>query len=354
MDPLVKKLIESFGGSDKMLSEDASKQLNEMLTSFVEEKVKDKTAELEAKTKELDEGYQLALSETEKSLLGECEKTINEMLSVHAQKESIMFEAIDRYKTETTGIAVDVSKQYKNAIAEEASRMIAEHQEQIQNASMDVVRRFKESHLKQQKQNLLKEVQAFKEDMLSKTEQYLSEKISKIVPNHIMESAVENAALKPLVEGFVGVMNNNYLDVDASGMKTLKKAKDDNRCLSESVNSKTKENMKLSGQVKKLEKELKISKLIEGLSHNVKGKARTILESKSSKDIDNEWSKIKDTLINESVTAPKRTKATDKKVLAEKIEAKKIEATRVLSESKKVPTGVFDNEIASWAANMRK
>jgi len=329
---LVDKLIESFGGDLKNVSEEAKKSLTEMFDKILEDKVVERTSELS-------EGHTNALKQTEEAMLEEVGDFSKLMVERFKAKEQAFHEIISEYNQMVESEVVTISEEYKTFLTDASIKTIQEHQDKIEEIALTEAKTYKT----EQEADLQNEVKSFRKNLLEKVDQYLETKIQENIPKSIMESAVEVAALKPLVEGVVKVMNSSYIDIDSSGMEAIKTAKRQNRSITESLNVKSKENMKLATKVVKLEKQVKISTLIESLPTSVKAKAKTMLES--SNNVEKEWNNIKDSLITESVE--KRTP------VVKPSESKKQKLMEKVNHSETQELKGFEAEIAGYATSMK-
>jgi hypothetical protein len=309
-----KKVLEKlFEGVDKkFLSEEAKSKVSQMIDDLVETRVKAKTLELEEKVKTL-ESKESIIKEKEKIVVEEAKKLAAKLGREFIAREKVMLEEVALYKKQTEKvvekIVLESCSDYKNQV----EKIALEEAQNLQTALEEVLIEQAVEAKKLQEAELAKEVSVFRESLVNKVSEFMEAELTKNIPQDIMESAAENAALKPLVEGMINTFGKNYIQLDSTSMEVIKEAKAELNKLSEAYNVKVKESVKLSAQVRELEKKMKLESLTRGMTSSQKDKVCKILEGYNVNEIDEKFSQIRDIVIAESVRTPSRISKTELK-----------------------------------------
>lgn len=305
MEHLKKALGES-------LSEEAATQIGSYLDTLVTDRTKaatlDASTKLESATKEIADLKQ-KLSEQEKAFQTEAESFAGELAEAFKKKEDILFEEIENYKGETLKVVEQTATEYRAQVEQMVEQVAEEYRVGMDKyrASLETVMSEEASNFrKQQEAALAKDVKAYREDLLEKLDKYLESQLTDAIPSEVMEAAVKAKAYEGLVQGMVEAFQKNYIKLDSTGYEALKDAKKENESLAENFNAKVKESVTLTAKVRELEKEVKITKLTEGMTQTQKQRARKLLESATATDVERKFDAVKDFIIKESVkqTAP--------------------------------------------------
>lgn len=358
------KIFESMGISEKLQSTEIQGQVSAILEEIVKNRVEALTLEMAQKESALLEKAELAakdLKDKEDILTEEAKQFALSLQEEMAQKEAIMLEEINTYKSEVESVLAEEAKMFREEVEKAVLEEAVEHRTSIESILLEEVENYKKflegvvleeasSYISEQEQHLAKEVGTFKESMVKKVGEYFESELPKRIPKNIMEAAVKQAALAPLVEGIIDTFGKNYVKLDTQNYDIIKESKAEIEKLSESVNAKLKDIVNLQAKNAILEKKAKITELVEGMTVAAKGKAVALLESCSTvEEVTNKFNQIKDIVITESVAAKKvEVKATEKPavVLSESAK-KKIESIKAPADKNKDP------EMAQWESKLK-
>lgn len=307
------------------LNEDIASEISEHIDQLVSDRSAAETLELSEKVKKLEKankGLKETVAKQEKEFKEEAEKFATELAEAFAQKESILFEELENYKTESVKVIQEVSQEYREAVEQMVLEETAEYRGELETIMTEAAKDFR----LQQEAALAEDVNAYQQDVLEKLDQFLEAELPNNIPEGLLEAAAKNQALEEIVEGVMGVFSEKSIKLDEASEKVLKDARNEYENLSESYNAKVKEAVALTAKVRELEKEVKLSRLTEGMTATQKKNARKLLESATASDIEKRFEGIKDLVIKESVKAqPTRTKKPVEKVEPTKQAAKQLQ-----------------------------
>jgi len=322
---IIEELFESFDA--KLVSEELKDSVRGMIDSLVETRVKALTADLEEKENAfLSEAEKLKAeyAEKESKLLEQIEakeKILEEEANAFAEKvaktltekEAIMVDESENYRKHVEQIVNEEGGLFKETLEKIVTEEAEEYRKYIEKIALEEAVSFKAM----QESALAKEVGEFKASMVESISEFLESELEKNIPAEIMEAEVKLAAYEPLIENMIGVFSDNYIKLDSTSYGVIKEARKENQELSESVNAKVKETVRLQNQVKELEKSIKIKELTEGMTQVQKETASKLMESCSNaSDVEKEFKKVKDIIIESSVKTeqakPKVQKAAPK------------------------------------------
>jgi cell division protein FtsB len=351
-------VAELFKGIDqKLISEEVKAKVIEMINKSVDARVEAKTNDVLAQNKTLvaENTKLVAEMETLKKEVEEKEAFLKEAASdfgknlaeEFAEKEEVLFETLKEYQNVTEQILQETAEQYKGILENEAFEAAQEYKVFVEATSMEAAAQFRKMREAADAEQLTK----FKSDIIEKADQYIQSELKKTIPQNIMEAAAEAAALKPLVESMVNVIEKHGISVDKTGFETLKAAKTENTKLSESLNVKTQETVKLGARVKELEKQVKLTQLTEGMTQAQKSKAVKLLESCSVEELEPKFKAIKDIIVEQSAK-PKTVSAKDVPSQAAVDVANK-QVNRIV-ESINKPVDGKSQEMEVWAENLAR
>lgn len=307
---IIEELFEGFDA--KLVSDDLKETVRGMIDSLVESRVSALTTDLEEK-----EALFIAEAEKLKADFAEKEAKLLESISTKekileeeanafaetvaktlAEKEAIMVQESENYRKHVEGIVGEEGKLFKESLESIVVEEAEAYRKHIEEIALQEATSFKTM----QDSALAEEVSAFKASMVESISEFLEAEIEKSIPAEIMEAEVKLAAYEPLVESMISVFGENYIKLDSTSYDVIKEARKENKELSESVNAKVKENVRLMSEVKNLEKSIKIKELTEGMTQVQKETANKLMESCSNAaDVEKEFAKVKDIIIESSV-----------------------------------------------------
>jgi hypothetical protein len=369
---VLEKLFESIGVSEKLQSPEVKSQVESLIEELVTARAKAFTEDADMKEKTLLEAAEELkdqFNEKEKVLTTEAQKFAEELAKEMVAKEAIMLEELDKYKAEVEqtikeeaadyrksleGIVEEEAKAYKESIEKIVLEEADNYKKMLETVAIEEANNF----AKNQEQTLHEEVGVFKEDLINKVSAFMESELKGSIPETIMESAQELAAMKPLVEGIVSTFGKNYVKLDDASYKLIKEARTENEKLSESVNKKTQDIVNMTARLQSLEKKSKLFELTEGMTVAQRKRAEKILESYKADEIQEKFEAVKDIILAESATpkvvskdsstvAPKQTT-----VLSESAQ-KKVEKLKseLIVEGKTVNV---NPEISQWSNTLNR
>ena len=350
-------VAEIFKGVDqKLISEEVKAKVAEMISKTVDARVGAKTDDVQAKNKKLEEENAKLIAEMaalkkdveeKEDFLKEAAADFGKNLATEfAEKEAILFETVKEYQAATTEVLKETAEEYKQMLEGEALGAAGEYKEFVESTAQEAAAEFKKMRQEADANMLTK----FKTDLLEKADEYIKSELKKTIPQNIMEAAAKAAALEPLVEGMIHIIEKHGISVDKTGFETLKAAKQENVKLSESFNTKAQENVKLGARVKELEKQVKLTSLTEGMTQAQKSKAVKFLESCSVEELESKFKAIKDIIIEESVK-PKQVSVKDVKTSQAAVDAANKQVNRIV-ESINKPAEGKTSEMDMWTTNL--
>lgn len=314
-DDVIKELFEGFDAS--LVSDDLKEKVKGMVDALVDSRVKAQTTELAEKEayfleqietlkKEHEESVAKTIAECDakqKILEEEAQNFADKVAKTLAEKEAIMVEESENYRKHAESIVAQEAQSYRDLLEGIVVEECGTYREYIEDIALQEAVAYK----KQQEEALAQEVGEFKSGMVDSISQFLEAELEKNIPAEIMEASVKLSAYEPLVEKMIGVFGESYIKLDTTSYDVISEARKENEELSESVNAKAKENVRLQTQVNDLKKTLKIGELTEGMTEMQKAKASKLLESCSTaKDVEGEFKKVQDLIIESSVKDEKK------------------------------------------------
>jgi len=350
-------VAELFKGIDqKLISEEVKAKVVEMINTAVDARVGAKTNGVVSSNKTLvAENAKLILDMANlREDVAEKEKFLKEaafdlgknMMSEFQEKEEILFETLKEYQGDAETVLKETAQQYRDMIEFETLGAAGEYRTFVESIAQEAAGEFKQSRQIADAESLTK----FKTDLLEKADQYIQGQLKEVIPKNIMEAAAKAAALEPLVENMVHVIEKHGISIDKTGYETFKAAKEENVKLSEAFNTRTQENVKLAARVKALEKQVKLTSLTESMTQAQKSKAVKLLESCSVEELEARFKTIKDIIITESVK-PKQVSVRDVEVQKATELVAKRQVDRIF-ESINKPADGKTSEMDAWASNL--
>lgn len=152
------------------------------------------------------------------------------------------------------------------------------------------------------KQEKEQEMETFVEGMIDKLDEYLELQVSKLISTDLIESSAKIAVLEPIVNGFKSVMEENYIKFDEDQFGLLKESRSEILNLREQLAESVEAQMKMNKSFKSLEKDVKISKVCEGLTESQRERAIKLLEDCEVSEVETRFSMIRDMIISEDVS----------------------------------------------------
>jgi hypothetical protein len=310
MDKVVLEQI--FEGLDKnLVSAELRQKVSEMIEGVVKTRVEALTQELAAKealfieeagkVKAEFEAKEAALLEQiaqkEKVLEEEAVAFAEKVATGINEKEAIMVEEVENYRKQVEGLVAEEASAYRDHL----EAIVKEESENYKNYVESIALEEARNHKTQQDAVLAKEVGEFKKEMVDKISEFFEAELVKNIPQEVMESAVKLSAYEPLVESIMGVFSKNYIKLDTTSYEVIKEARKTNEDLTQSLNAKVKDNVRLAARVKDFEKKSKISDITEGLTIEQRKKAVQLLENYNLEEIDAKFAQVKDIIIESSV-----------------------------------------------------
>lgn len=347
---IVDKLFESAG--TEVLSEETKEQIKHMIDAKVEARLAEATKQLKEKENNLKkwlEEQNRQLREKEFALEEVAESFAKQCADEMKEKEAIMFESLKEFKQQAEIIIAESSQEFKNNILETTLQECAEYKTAIEEETIKETITHISEYKKLQEAALAKEVDTAKATIVDRMSKYLDTKVQEAIPAKVMEAAVEAAAYRPLVENMIKTFAQGYVKFDSTGYTAIKEAKAEASRLSESVNAKTKDIVRLTSKVKELERSQKILSLCEGLTAKQRTQAKVLLEKVETENLDEAFNKLKKNLIEESVRVqPQVQKNTEsaKKQLEKLQESVVNKDTQVVSD--------VSSEIDEWAKSVNR
>lgn len=358
---VIKELFEGFDA--KLVSDDLKEKVKTMIDSLVESRVAALTTELEEKEKaflEQAEAFKKEYEDKESKLIAELDSKqaileeeaqafADKVAKTLAEKEAIMVEESENYRKHAESIVSEEAKAYRDLLEKIAIEECGVYREYLENIALEEAVNYKKQH----EAALAQEVGEFKSEMVENISEFLETELEKSIPQDIMEAAVKVSAYEPLIEGMIKTFGESYIKLDTTSYDVIKEARKENEELSESVNAKVKENVRLQSEVKDLEKKIKIVELTEGMNEKQKAKASKLLEScTSAKDVESEFKKVQDLIIESSVKE-------EKNVVEDKKPTKKVSQKKNLSEAaqkkiEKIQNSNLNESVDPEMAEMKK
>lgn len=187
------------------------------------------------------------------------------------------------------------------------------------------------------------ELETFVEGIIEKLDEYLDLEISKALPDDQIENSAKIAVLEPIVHGFKSVMQENYIKFDEEQFGLLKESRSEILKLRDQLAESVKDQMDMNKSFKSLEKDVKISKVCEGLTESQRERASKLLEGCDASEVEKRFSMIRDMVITEE-------KSSNEEYVAEEVEETQKSASgqqvdKVISEEVEIDTDVVDEEI---------
>lgn len=337
---LREKVSAMIEGVVKTRVEALTKDLAEKEAIFMEEAGKIK-AEYEAKEKALTE----QIAQKEKILEDEAMSFAEKATASLREKEEIMVEEVETYRKHVEVLVAEEASAYRDHL----EQIVKEESENYKSVIESIALEEASNHKLQQDTLLANEVGAFKKELVEKVSEFFEAELTKNIPEGIMEAAVKLSVYEPLVENMINVFGQSYVKLDTTSYEVIKEARKENENLSQSINAKVKDNVRLQARVKELEKKSKLAELTEGMTSDQKKKATQLMESYNIEELEAKFSQVKDIVVENSV----KTAADADKSTASKLQPLSEAAQKKIEKLKSQTDGLGD-EMAGYVNRLRR
>ena len=191
------------------------------------------------------------------------------------------------------------------------------------------------------------EVQDFKDYIIENLDVYLDKEVKTLLPESYIEDRAKAETLAPIVAGFKKVMEENYIKFDEENFGLLKEAKEELIKSRKEIERLTESSLSTHKEITDMKRQVKISKVCEGLDVVQCERAVRLLENCDVDMIEEKFSYIRDEIIN----APASRKEVVKESVvsktvknAEKVKSHKGEAV-ILDEDVNAPEDLDMDEL---------
>ena len=134
---------------------------------------------------------------------------------------------------------------------------------------------------------------------------YLDVELQNLVPQDLTEAAAKVAIYEPIVESIMGTFEQNYIKCDTKSFNLLKESRKVIADTRAELTEKTEQLMSLNKKYGEVARQMKISKVCEGLTPKQYERAVKLLEGTDTSKIDSQFAVIRDLVISEEVSTPK-------------------------------------------------
>lgn len=229
-------------------------QLEESVTALIDEKAKIR-AELmvEEETKRLE-----ALAEEY------VEMRVSEKLTEETKKLQESFdERTKEFKEVTTEKLQEMSEKYVAMKLEEA----------VTAKTQELVEEFESKYEK------------LEESVIDNLDKFIDLEISSKIDSDLIKQVAINEAYKPIVNGIIELIENNFVQLDKDGTKIVEAAEAKVSEVSTKLDESYSEKVKLQTKIDELKTELLISKKVSGLTESQKEKVVAMFEGKDYTEV---------------------------------------------------------------------
>jgi hypothetical protein len=147
-----------------------------------------------------------------------------------------------------------------------------------------------------------KEIEEYKEWLEEKMDQYLDQELKEMLPEETIEHRAKADVLEPIVSGFKKVMEENHIKFDEENFSLIKEAKEELIKQSKEIERLTEGKMGVSKELDDFKRQVKISKVCEGLTEDQSERAVRLLEDCDVDAIEEKFSYIRQDIINASTS----------------------------------------------------
>lgn len=304
-------------------SELLTEQQKEKITTLINETV---DSRVKAKETLLTEEFE----KKEQVLKAEVDSEKERLLKESEENEKILVEEAEKYKEELENTVLEKTKLYKENLEKSLLETADQYKKEIEEVVVAEATEYKERNDKA----LVEEVKKFKGVLIEKISDYIEAKLEANIPSEILESHAKLEVYEPLVKNIMESFSSNFIKLDDTSYQIVKESKNEIKRLEEELQESLKKNVTLSKEKIEVEKKYKIEALTEGLTNDQKQKARKLLEGYDLKELDGQFNKVRDIII-ESNSSKKVEENVEQ--LNEETEKTK---TKTLKEEKKTPNVV--------------
>lgn len=142
------------------------------------------------------------------------------------------------------------------------------------------------------------EVQSFKDYIIENLDVYLDKEVKTLLPESYIDDRAKAETLAPIVAGFKKVMEENYIKFDEENFGLLKEAKEELIKSRKEIERLTESSLTTHKDLVELKRNVKISKVCEGLDSTQRERAVRLLESCDVDMIEEKFSYIREEIIN--------------------------------------------------------
>lgn len=235
-------------------------------------------------------------------------------------------EITEGFKSKLTD-TISVALSEKDAEIEKGKALLKEAATKIDTLETEV-KQIKETVL----EDVSKEVTAFKESLVEKMDSFLEAEMKTLVPENLIESEAKLEIYEPLVEGFKSTIAGFGIKIDSEGHNLLKDAKKEIERLSEEVNQKTENFMKLESVAGKLLAKTTLMEKCSGLTNEQAEKINVIFAGKDVEEINEKFDSIRDLIVNEK-TETKTVPTKVEETVNEEVKDENTDEMKMLQES---------------------
>jgi hypothetical protein len=193
------------------------------------------------------------------------------------------------------------------------------------------------SAITEEKEN---EIEEYKTWLEEKLDTYLDQELKEMLPESTIEDKAKADTLEPIVAGFKKVMEENYIKFDEENFSLIKEAKEELVKQSKEIERLTEGKLDVAKELSDMKRNVKISKVCEGLTQDQSERAERLLEDTDTDMIEEKFSYIRKDIINASTSVQEVTESVeDTDESSEEVESHEGEAV-ILDEDVNAPDEV--------------
>lgn len=204
-------------------------------------------------------------------------------------------------------VEAEVKEKYDSILAEKTESFEKQVQE-LEESTVAKCEEFRtklteetQKQIEELKEQKAEEMETFTESIITKLDEYLDLEISKAIPEDQVENSAKVAVLEPIVKGFKDVFNENYMRFDEEQFGLLKESREEILKLRTELAESVKSQMEQNKELKSFERDVKISKVCEGLTEPQCERAKKLLEGVDASEVESRFKMIRDLIIAEEV-----------------------------------------------------
>lgn len=278
-----------------------TKEQKEKISGLINETVDTRVA---AKEKLLAEEF----STKEKTLKESIDAEKAKLAAETAENEKVLVEQAETFKKQLEETVLKQAADYKTEVETKLAEKASTYRKEIETLVFNEAKEYKTK----QDAALVEEVQKFKGELIERVSDYLEAKLQSAIPTEIMEAASKLSVYQPLVESVMGSFSKHFIKLDDTSYALIKESRDAIAKLNAELQSAKKEVIAVSKQKREVEKQVKIGKIMEGLTEAQRSKAQKLLESVDVEELEAHFAKIRDIVLESEVkpVAKEQPKAT--------------------------------------------